>query len=259
MPDFFDVPVCDIINRLLTVDPERRITLKQLKDHPVFRVGLPERYVLPSPLPITDLTELLPDDTPDERVVVALVSIGYPSNDVVRDELRSPNHTQAKVFYRLLIQRIAWDKLQWGDSQWANNNQFLMSPTQLCDSVDILGRTTRMSDPQTADMIRSVAMPAEWGPVTIAEGAEVVEVIQSIALPLSTLMDELQDLMNREGYQWYHPSALRMIVRNGQTQLVTSIDAVCEAIGLFSLSLCLRQGQSTDFHQLVCAVLDRFD
>jgi BR serine/threonine kinase len=263
MPDFFDDPVCDIIHRLLTVDPERRITMKQLKEHPVFRVGLPDRYVLPSPLPIPNLSEPLPDDAVDGRVVAALVTIGYPSHDVVRQELRSADHTQAKVFYRLLVQLISWDQPHSGDSQSANNEQFLMSPTQLHDSldpqVDILGRSRRTADPQPADIIRSLAAPAAWGSVTIGEGSEVVELIQSVALPLSTVMDELQDLMNQQGYQWCHPNAFKMIIRNSRTDLVVSIHARCEAVGLFSLSLCQRQGQPTDFHQLVCAVLDRFD
>jgi 5'-AMP-activated protein kinase, catalytic alpha subunit len=47
-PDYLSRSVCNLIEKLLTVDPLKRATIKEIRDHEWFKIGLPD-YLFPKP------------------------------------------------------------------------------------------------------------------------------------------------------------------------------------------------------------------
>ena len=111
MPDLPD-EIKDLIQRMLTVDPAKRITLAEIKQHPAFRIGLAPLYVCPTPQPIPD--ELPPVDRKKlpEIALDVLHQLGF-SDEELDKELPTNAHTVAKEFCYMMEGKVSFDQLQW--------------------------------------------------------------------------------------------------------------------------------------------------
>ena len=74
MPDF-PPDIKDLISRMLQVDPAKRITIEQIKHNRAFRIDLPRRYTIPSPLPKITKIDPIDINQVDEAVIGALIDI----------------------------------------------------------------------------------------------------------------------------------------------------------------------------------------
>lgn len=95
----------DIIKRMLTVDPETRITLEQIKAHPWFNSIPPRNY--------TEDNFVVPHDpivTPDPLIMRSLVDLGWGEAKSVGAELGKVGPSMEKVFYHQLAQHPMYNR-----------------------------------------------------------------------------------------------------------------------------------------------------
>ncbi|EAX88292.1 CAMK family protein kinase [Trichomonas vaginalis G3] len=97
----------DLIYRILTPNPQNRITIKDIKIHPLFRHHLPDDYILPSPLPMACLPSPF-EASEYERDT--LQSIGFPDSEI--KTLYSDGSSRIKAFAEIIRsgkESILWD------------------------------------------------------------------------------------------------------------------------------------------------------
>jgi len=104
MPEWLPRDVQDLLSRMLTVEPAKRITLQQIKAHSALSYAARpyvEKHAVPLELKIgRPIEEVL-----DEDIVQTLRALGWENLDELRYSLRCPEPTVEKVFYRLLHKR----------------------------------------------------------------------------------------------------------------------------------------------------------
>ncbi|KAK8884034.1 Serine/threonine-protein kinase brsk1 [Tritrichomonas musculus] len=279
MPQFPE-PIKELIHRMLTLDPKQRITLAQIKSHPCFRWGLPQDYVLPSPLPNPSFNDPIPPESVAPEVFDLLKKIGYNDADELSTDFATPGHTMAKVFYFMLTSQISLEQLQWdssiggvsqgtiGDSESENDLQnvnssdsgmmILLDPSQTSYSI---GATS--SDPfhrhaypvagTSLESVNSVAIQAEWAiqpqqPIIY----EQTHLISCPSLNITMAMYGVQLLMRQFEMQWFHPDDETIICRHHQQNLYVVIqgqDSTEQAPTAIQLQLC--SGTQESFSVLV--------
>jgi BR serine/threonine kinase len=134
MPEFPE-PLQDLISRMLTREPEKRIRIEEIKRHHAFFLDLPPlRYQPPTPLPIPLFNEPIDREDIGDRIRSLLRSIGYGSDDEIDRELTAETHTKAKVFFRMFTRTVPLDSLPWRSEAPVfeyPQNKFVLSPMQL--------------------------------------------------------------------------------------------------------------------------------
>lgn len=98
---------------MLVVDPKERITIKAIKSHPAFRIGLPPKYIVPTPLEIPPIHSPIDKSQIDLSVISVLKQIGYNNDEDVMSELTSEKHNMAKVFFHMLKHEFSPVSLPW--------------------------------------------------------------------------------------------------------------------------------------------------
>jgi len=104
IPKFLNADVADLIQRMLTADPSRRISIAEIKMHPFWlsRSFLPPRPITPVDEMLRDITPVAPEDI-DEEIVLSLMSLGWSPDDedALIARLTEEQCLEA-VFYRIL-------------------------------------------------------------------------------------------------------------------------------------------------------------
>ncbi|KAJ3430138.1 protein kinase [Anaeramoeba flamelloides] len=93
----------ELIKRMLTVKPENRITIKEIKQHPWFRKNYPKDFVPPSP-PVNfdvDLSEPIDSKKIEKKVFQNLIELDWGSKEEVIKALNSNERNAIKVFYTI--------------------------------------------------------------------------------------------------------------------------------------------------------------
>lgn len=89
----------DLIKSMLTVDPELRITLEEIKKHPWFKSIIPRNWVEDNFVAPTE-----PILRPDMMVVRSLIDLGWGDAAYITAELAKEGESMEKVFYTQLEQ-----------------------------------------------------------------------------------------------------------------------------------------------------------
>lgn len=105
LPAYLHRDVKDLISRMLTVDPAKRITIPEIREHPWFN-----SQKLSPPVPLTPLDEYAADPVPeadqDTELMRNLRALGWGHTlEELSEALSSPQRNHVKVFYRLLEHR----------------------------------------------------------------------------------------------------------------------------------------------------------
>lgn len=87
----------DLIKQMLTVDPDKRITLDGIKNHPWFKSIPPKDYVEDTFVPPSQ-----PVIRPDPMILRSLVDLGWGDAQTISLELAKPGPSMEKVFYQQL-------------------------------------------------------------------------------------------------------------------------------------------------------------
>jgi BR serine/threonine kinase len=217
----------DLISRLIVVDPSRRLTIPQIKEHPYFRRNLPGEYILPRPLPIPAFSEPIDPGTISEEVVDVLRKIGYTDDNELLHDFESPQHSMAKVFYRMLTSRDKFDRLDWSQSLNGNggfgihtDDDFIIAPGH--GEIDMFGGEKIACDGSLSAM--SLGTRPEWAvPESVAMvGSIVCELVAN--LPLVEALRAMQMLMGQLEMQWFHPDDYSIIARQQTQGLCVLVD-----------------------------------
>lgn len=100
LPSFLSSPVSDLIKRILTVDPNRRYTLEQIKNHPWF--GLYKGYVRISKGLVLGYHEV-----PIDKVLIEqVVSFGYDEETAIKSVLTNRHNKITALYYLLLAKFV---------------------------------------------------------------------------------------------------------------------------------------------------------
>ena len=111
----FRPDIRDLISGMMTVDPEERLTIEQIKAHPAFLFGLPYGYIIPSPLPFPALSDPIDPDNVEENILKCLVTIGMTPEEI-QGQLVENTGNIAKLFVLMISQRLRYDILPWEKS-----------------------------------------------------------------------------------------------------------------------------------------------
>lgn len=95
-PRFISESVTELIGKMLTTDPEKRITIAEIREHPWYQ-QVPD-------VARTCFSENAKEKEIDQEVLDKLVSLGFPLNFVV-DSVQNNKHNNATTSYHLLLEK----------------------------------------------------------------------------------------------------------------------------------------------------------
>jgi len=236
----FPPDIQNLVECMLTVDPNARISLAQIKQHPAFRIGYGSKaYILPTPLPIPLLVDPIPVESIPEPVLSALRQIGFTDDDELRRDLESAEGSMVKVFYHMLTKNPR-DSVPWESSS---------SPPALPLDVSVMieGETIIEGDEvQSAPSTKpsspvSWSLPDERGRWTDVSKSEVTgELTQpyvDIFMPLDELLARIQAMLTELGIQWFHPDDFTVLARKADRSIDLMIMIKQQAAGYFSMDV----------------------
>eukprot|EP01089_Gocevia_fonbrunei_P000284 TRINITY_DN10298_c0_g1_i1.p1 TRINITY_DN10298_c0_g1~~TRINITY_DN10298_c0_g1_i1.p1 ORF type:complete len:305 (+),score=37.45 TRINITY_DN10298_c0_g1_i1:176-1090(+) len=146
MPQYLPHSLKDLLWKMLTVEPEKRITIAEIKRHP-WLVECKSKLANDS----SDVNHIesrmaLPITSFDEDILRNLQSLGWEDRDTLLQNLTSPQYTLQKVFYKLLEERkvnpqkkifvcyTTRRKNGVGENKWRPWQNFTHANTQTCKS-----------------------------------------------------------------------------------------------------------------------------
>ncbi|OHS94056.1 putative CAMK family protein kinase [Tritrichomonas foetus] len=231
MPPFSE-EAQSLISRLLTLDPTKRITISEIKQHPFFRESIPNDYITPTPIPFPNLIQPIDPSTVTPEIVDILRKIGYNDDAELAVDLASPLHTMAKVFYYMLTTRLSFDQLDWSiaidlsiGSQHENPMNDSTSPEIMMDPAhtafglsgsDPFHRHANSDHSSTSfDNINSIANTVDWNvPETSPMKCEQTFQATLNGIEITQLMRLMQILVTQFKMKWFFPDDFTMICRS---------------------------------------------
>jgi BR serine/threonine kinase len=247
MPQFDD-DIQDLIYKILTVDPEKRITIEAIKNHPAFTKDLPPDYVLPTPLPLPSLRAPVDISSIQPKMLVVLRQIGYQNDEEVAEELMSEGPSMAKVFHFMLT-RVADRSFL----PWPGRPPVEMAEGDMLDSPGPDGEQDLL--PLSAfESCYSLAKKADW---SIGDAVQILyeqeETIKHIKMGMIGLMFTLQCVMNDLQFDWFHPDDVTLIVRTRDGEDVTCIGEFAEGDEML-LRVQMAKGSPASFKIIIARI-----
>lgn len=262
MPDFPE-EIQALIYGMLQVDVEKRLTIEQIKMHPVFRCGLPETYIVPSPLPIPMMNEPMSPELIDEGFLTVLRGIGYDSDEEIYSEMMSSEHTHAKVFYEMFNGDVSVASLPWQEDDevyHAADEDFWQSPkliggastgTEMFGHKQFISPEVAMS-PGVSPGMGSLAHQSNWGVGAMPELQERPEhTFLDINVPMVILMTTLQKFLTTREFKWFHHNDTGMICKIPGEEFYVYFRAMYEQPDLIKMTATLINGDLGNFNSLV--------
>lgn len=253
MPNFPDY-IKDIIERMLTVNPEQRITIEEIKKHKCFTMNLLPNYVLPTPLPLYNTSELKIENLSPENFA-DLEKIGFLDRDELAQELSSDTHNLAKVFVSMLFHSDDYENLPWDDNSASPSSATLIEHGDFMKAKNI-SLQKQTDDPFKRRVIppseslpltmMSVADQNEWG---VAESKEPVltSTIETFGMTIWNIMYYIQQLLNERGMQWFHPDLTLIIARKEDTNTYIRLEGEFRNQDDIIVNVSLYKGDVGDF------------
>ncbi|MCL7024739.1 hypothetical protein MKW94_003505 [Papaver nudicaule] len=96
LPSHLSAGARDLIPRLLVVDPMKRMTIPEIRQHPWFQAHLPRYLAVPPPDTMQQAKKM------DEDILVEVIQMGFDRNQLI-ESLRNRVQNEATVAYYLLL------------------------------------------------------------------------------------------------------------------------------------------------------------
>lgn len=250
LPGHLSAEAKDLIVQMLVVDPTRRITISQMRKHTWFQKNLPEYLSVPLLGPSVQQTNY------DPAVVQELIDIGLHIED--RDNLKP----EECVAYHLLADRAS------RQSSFSNLLQKNHRAGNQIFSDDEINKVAVAFDKETCAGAQPVKLsPASTERSVIISQAPVnasdcpwqlgVEVAMEAPQLMTAVLMALRDL----AYEWANISAWRVrarpvLMRDGQAQLVFTIQIYKSAFGRYVVDVLLSSGPTLPGLQAALQVLE---
>ena len=254
MPDF-PPDIADMIRRMITVDPMKRITIEQLKMHPGFRRGLADGYVLPTPLPFNTYSSPVDIATVSEDMMNVLRQIGYTDEEELREELHAPTNNMAKVFIAMLTEQLDLENLPWDQSSKAAEDTLTSGGFMDCQKGDELGDD---SDPFHRHEHLKVQNSMDIASMSVArpffslETTCVTSVLQEVStevygMSIWNVMAKVEEACASFGFQYFHPDPVTVYMRSSDGQCYMSVNADFMLSDELTVRLVLHKGSEEQF------------
>ena len=211
MPDLPD-DIKDLIQRMLTVDPKKRITLAEIKKHPAFRIGLAPLYVCPTPQPIPDNLPPVDIKSVKEADREVLYQLGFQEEEL-EDQLNTEEQTAAKGFIYMLRGLIQFDSIKWEiTTQDESPLMLTVREKQEVHHTMSTSMSLNFSEPSVASFSVVERSILAGDKEDMFKGAE--KRITNTQSPVETLMNALQTHLTEQGFKWVHPDDFMLLARN---------------------------------------------
>ncbi|KAJ3432558.1 protein kinase [Anaeramoeba flamelloides] len=104
----------DLLKKMLTLDPKRRINLKEIKKHEWFTSNFPEKFIIPSVKPVYKLRVKAQFKEVDTDILKKMYFLGCPfSREELKQLVLHQNQSLEKAFYYLYLKRKKKRKRFW--------------------------------------------------------------------------------------------------------------------------------------------------
>jgi BR serine/threonine kinase len=258
MPDF-PPDIQSLVSSMLTVDPQKRITIEHIKDHPAFRIGLHlPGYVCPTPLPLPSIAAPIDRTKIEAGVLEVLRQIGFGNDTELAEAFSIEGTTWAKVFYHRLTTSITLENLPWDgtdESLGASDDHFILSPeSEHGFTIPVTDPFHRRRHSRHAPSPggHSLVEPATWAAITAHEyKADLVQPCVEIALPLDVLMGKMQLLLSELGFVWFHPDDLTIVATLLGQGVYLVVKVEFETPQSLSMNLFFTQATQTIVQQVI--------
>ena len=268
MPDF-PPEIQDLISRMLQVDPQKRITLSEIKAHDAFRWDLPKFYTFPSPLPLPVVLEPIDPATLEPETMDVLRQLGFDENEL-EDELRSNEQNMAKAFVYMLTKTVSFDSLPWNfeESGTQGIQDSIVDHELVLGSNGMFGGLGSASIDNTSPFYRKRAshelslnsmeecsiiersLLSEEAPTYACNSTREIEVL----VGLEPLMTALQDFLTREHFAWFYPDETKLMARRSDEAMDVLLQTEVDITKQLKLKISLPKGNQDEFEDLVARI-----
>jgi BR serine/threonine kinase len=251
IPANFDADVADLITKMLQVRIDKRLTLAEVKEHPAFRVGLPDDYELPAPIALRPYQEPIELGDGETNFLDLMTAIGYGSVEQVKAELRCEGPSQAKHFYLMWTGTAQIRSLPWqgGEFQPAFGEEAFIQDA----------KTTREEMDNEEEFEKQKELPSQGhspgGSLSLtqripwtAHGAgdgDSKQRFDGIIQELPILMAGIQRFFREEDIEFFQSSDLEFIARKGD--LLVRLNAEYENESALALTVSQITGEDDEF------------
>ena len=257
MPPDFPADIADMIRRMITVDPTKRITIDQLKAHPGFRRGLADGYVLPTPIPFNTYSSPIDIETVSTDMKNVLKQIGYTDEEELEEELRAPTNNMAKVFIAMLTEQLDLENLPWDQSSNSTENTlaaggFMAAQKGIAapdtGDIDPFHRHKAMKPTNSMD----VASMSVARPFFSLEATPVTSVLKDVStevfgVSIWNVMAKVEETCTNFGFQYFHPDPVTVYMRSKDGQCYMSVTTDFMLSDELTVSLVLHKGPEEQF------------
>lgn len=267
MPDFPSV-VKDLVARLLTVNPEERITIEQIKHHKAFRIGLPQFYTPPLPFPMPDMNQPVQIEDLSDDVQETMLTIGF-THDELNEELGKIGSNTAKSFYVILTKMQTYETYPWtsppsnvDENNISPTNQMDFMNTELIVTKDQFYKFKRVASNicySIESPIQSIADNILWSAHNSKLNQNIYEneVVVNVKYQLETAVAQIQKHLSDRQIDWLFPEDENIFARIDST--IISINAFPDTEETSTVTMTIRSGSIDKFNSIVdelCTCLD---
>lgn len=232
----------DLIKRLLCLDPTKRITIPQIKQHPAFRFGISKTYILPAPISFPELSDPFDFQTISPDILYSLKQIGI-SNEDAQTALAETTTNLIKVFTVLLTHQFKIEQLPWENAITADSDiqiDLTVSEGKTSKTSHFTGIRNdrlRITDSLSSDQGFSLAEQINWfASDTFKIEYEYEDQFGPTDLEVTGVLSTVQKIISKFGFVFFHPNCISIIAKN-ETNTYLLIDVIFNSSGLFSLRL----------------------
>lgn len=214
MPNFA-TEIQDLIYRMLKVDPQERITISQIKEHPALRIGVPSLYVFPKPLTyLQKVTPLSIESLTDETRTI-FKNLGLDDENHIKSELESEEFTVCKKFYMMLNQKLSFDFINW-DVNVDENETPISCMVSSGDAIPVEFISSRKSSYSAS---YSLSQPSfsfygnglfDGDPYNHLHRSDTLKVSD---IALENLASSIQNALSQNGHKYVYPDDMTFLVR----------------------------------------------
>ncbi|XP_065028502.1 SNF1-related protein kinase catalytic subunit alpha KIN10-like isoform X1 [Musa acuminata AAA Group] len=155
LPSHLSALARDLIPRMLVVDPMKRITIREIREHPWFQMRLPRYLAVPPPDTMQQARKI------DDDIIQEVIKMGFDKNQLV-ESLHSRISNEATVSYYLLLDNRfrAMSGYLGGDFQ--ETMDYGVPPMSSSENSEFAHRLPGYMDPQGIGLRSQLPVERKW-------------------------------------------------------------------------------------------------
>ena len=284
MPEF-NPKIKDLLKKMIIIDPKRRITIPEIKEHPCFRWGISDDFILPSPFSI-EVSEILKISPEVMGILDRICSLNH---DQFVAELESESNNLPKAIVSMLSSHLDMEQLPWKNaisSRKTDNHPVAPhQEKQLQDhsimrslsnvsfenepSSDNLTKPSNLSDdpfhrhPSASfDVVtaNSVVSRPSWNFDEVDNEIISKEIdMDAEGGKLWELIRDIQNELQNHDVSWLYPDPIRIYVQENNQAFYAEISVLLYTKEKFKVRFLLRKGDPNSFTTFASSVISTLE